>query len=264
MVEALTRDHAVELITDTAALHIRLGRYKGLNNTRVAGELDWPEGLEDTQFKNCVIEAADLSGVDFEGATFEDCAFRGTSFRSARLRSSRFTDCRFYIDDLVVDFRYAELREASFERCDLSMACFQRAGAYGLRLQACQAQGADFSQADFSLAMTRKKTLVSLECEDCNLAYADFSNTNLAGVTLRGCRLIHGLFQYCDMRDADLRDSDLTNLDANQLSLKGVDLRGATFNNLDPRVIDMGDARVDPEQAQALLGAMDIEVCLPD
>ena len=52
--------------------------------------------------------------------------------------------------------------------------------------------------------------------------------------------------------------SALENIEGRGLVLIGADLRGATFNNLNPREMDLTGVRVDAEQGMLLLQAMGI------
>ena len=60
---------------------------------------------------------------------------------------------------------------------------------YGLRVIACNAQGADFSNADVSMAIGREGGLCDATFERTNLAYADLSAMDLSRCRLTGCAI---------------------------------------------------------------------------
>ena len=165
-----------------------------------------------------------------------------------------FSGCRAWeADEAPADFSYADLREAVFERCDVSMASFHRARAYDLSLSECQAQGADFSQLDTRLPVQTRTPMVRCTMSRCNLSYADLARIDLTGADLSGSRLLEANLDECCLRDADLRDADLNNVSGRGFDIAGADLRGAVFNNLDPRHLDLQGVRIRPEQVPLLL-----------
>ena len=249
-------------IATTDALCARLADDSALHNCRLEGAFAWPEAQIEVAFKDCEFVGCVLRGADLEGSQFSNCTFANVSLRSANMRDCEFTNCRFFIEEVASDFRYAQLRDACFERCDLTTVNFERASAHGLRLIRCQAQGVDFSNVDFGLTLARSQSLVSFEVRDSNLAYADLSGTYLPGAIITDCRLVHAVLQGCILSNAILVDTDLCNIQASGLKLDGADLRGALFNNLDPRTVDLAGARVSAEQGLSLLASLGIEVDL--
>ena len=232
-----------------------------LKGAVIEGGFSWPAENIEASFKECRFERCIFAGAELEGSEFRDCEFAQTSLRGANLRDAQFIDCKLYSAERPTDFRYAELRDVIFQGCDLTTARFERANAYGLKLLRCQAQGADFSSVDFGMTLARNHTAVDFECCDSNLAYADFSGTYLCGAGFKDTRLVHGVFQNCDLSKASLIDCELDNIEAQNLSLAGADLRGSRFNNLDPRKVDLAGAKIDADQALTLLQAMGIEIC---
>jgi fluoroquinolone resistance protein len=208
------------------------------------------------------LRGQDFGRADLAGSVFLDCRLSGASFRSADLGGARFEGCRAWEPDSPegADFTYANLREASFVRCDLSMAVLSRCQAYDLTLLDCQAQGADFSQMDTRLPVATRTPLVACRLRGCNLAYADLSRVDLSGADLTGSRLIEALLDDCCLRDATLVDCDLHNLSGRAMVLAGADLRGAVFNNLDPRVIDLRGVRITPAQVAMLVEPLGVVI----
>ena len=68
--------------------------------------------------------------------------------------------------------------------------------------------------------------------------------------------LLHGT----NLQRACLQNNEMHNLAAEGLSLQGADLRGSIFNNLDPRLIDLSDVIMTPEQMVYLAHCLDIQL----
>lgn len=188
------------------------------------------------------------------------CRLSGASFRGADLSGAHFVACKAWEPDTPegADFSFANLREARFERCDLSMATLSRARGYDLLLEDCQAQGADFSQLDTRMPLAIQEPPVACTLRGCNLSHADLSRIDLSGADLSGSRLLEALLDDSSLRGADLSGCDLNNISGRGLDLTGADLRGATFNNLDPRRVDLTGVRITPEQVTMLLEPLGI------
>ena len=213
----------------------------------------------------------DLSGQNFASedlreAVFERCCLIGTNFRSANLSDAIFTHCTaFSVDSgASADFSFANLKEAQFESCDLTACTFANMSAYDLSLVNCQLQGADLSGADFRLPIGAASEMAAFTMTDCNFAYGNLSNTYLKSCRLTNNRMIEAVFHNCALDEAELRGSDLCNISAQALSLIGADLRDTTFNNLNPKNIDLSGVRVGLEQAMQLLEALEIIVEVSD
>lgn len=209
----------------------------------------------------------DLSGLDFQqadltNATFDNCTLSGTNFRSANLTGACFDRCHLFDPDenLAADFSFATLIEARFQHCDLTTVTFTNCRAYGLVLEHCQAQGSDLSNCDFTLPIGSDTGLAAFTMSHCNFAYGDLSNTFLKGCKLTDNRMVEALLHNCVLDDAVFTGSDLSNISGRGMSLKGADLRGATFNNLNPREIDLDGVQITLEQTLWLLIPLGVEV----
>ena len=211
------------------------------------------------------------AGVDFaggvlEGVCFEECDFAGAVFRNANLAEAQFIGCSFFATEpeTTCDFALSTLREATFERCDLTAARLERSRAYDLRLLDCNAGGLDLSYADFGLGIGgrggRDSSFASATFDGCNLPWADFTGVDLSGCALTKCRLLEAVFAEANLSGADLRDSELHNIVVRNAQLTGADLRGATFGNLDPRSVALERVRIYPEQALMLLQPLQVDV----
>jgi fluoroquinolone resistance protein len=149
------------------------------------------------------------------------------------------------------------LREASFDRCNLTIVQFTGCRGYGLRFNGCQMQGSDFAKSDFRLPVA-DADLVELVITDCNLSFANLAHNFLKEATLTNNRMLECCLDYCDLRDADLSGSELHGISSVGVSLAGADLRGADFSQLDPRQVDLTGTKIYQSQSFVLLDALGI------
>ena len=213
-----------------------------------------------------VFDNTDFTAVELSGVTFDACDFIDVRFRRAELTDARFHRCSFFRADpsASCDFSFANLRDATFERCDLTTAVMQKVRAFGLTMEGCVAGGIDFSGADFTLSRAGAEGLASATFKGCNMPWADFTGVTLSDCELTGCRLIEAIFNQATLAKANLKGSDICGIEAHGLTLVGADLRGTTFNNLDVRVTDLTGTKLRPEQALMLLTPLGIDIDVND
>jgi len=216
-------------------------------------------------FEHQDLRDADFDRQDLTGCRFVNCRISGASFRGADMVGAYFEGCAGWeanakgaTADTGVDFSFADLREAGFVRCDLSLARLVRIRGYDLTMEHCQLQGADLSHADFALPIATREPPVAAVLRHCNLSHADLSHVDLTGADLSGSRLMEALLHETCLRRADLSGTDLNNVSGRGMILAGADLRNAAFNGLDPRLVDLTGVRITSGQAPMLLGALGI------
>jgi fluoroquinolone resistance protein len=206
----------------------------------------------------------DFSHCELAGAQFVDCQLAGASFRGAELCGACFERSQLFNPEAEqrADFCYADVREARFSNCDLTTVDFSHCRAYGLVVEHCQAQGVDLSNADFALPITRGSAsgLAEFTMDHCNFAYGDLSNTFLKACRLTNNRMVEALLHNTVLDQACLCGSDLSNISGKGMSLAGADLRAASFNNLDPRTLDLTGVRITPDQGWMLLATLGLEI----
>ncbi|MBL1517710.1 hypothetical protein ELD49_29160, partial [Klebsiella pneumoniae] len=74
-----------------------------------------------------------FSHKDLSDLTFTACTFIRSDFRRANLRDMTFVNCKFIEQGDIegCHFDVADLRDASFQQCQLAMANFSNANCYG-------------------------------------------------------------------------------------------------------------------------------------
>ncbi|MFQ1826984.1 pentapeptide repeat-containing protein [Aeromonas veronii] len=85
---------------------------------------------------------------DVEGEQFSECRFIGCNFSWLDQSDSRFIDCSFYDRESERGslLQGCDLREASFLRCDLTMADCSRSLCLGLDLRRVDLQGVQINE----------------------------------------------------------------------------------------------------------------------
>ncbi|CAJ1773622.1 Pentapeptide repeat protein [Aeromonas salmonicida] len=147
-------------------------------------------------FEGKRFEQQDVEEEQFDGCRFVDCNFSWLD-----LSESRFVDCTFYEREreLGCQLQGCDLREASFLRCDLTLADLSRSQCLGLEMRDCQAMGINFAHASFANQITVK----SYFCE-AHLTGNNFSYANFDGCLLERCELSGNRWQGWGPRWRDL------------------------------------------------------------
>lgn len=214
----------------------------------------------------CSVTGGEFAGCNFahgdlHDCTFSDCDFAGCNFRGANLSHTSFEHCEFNDSaaEHPADFSQSTLRECHFQRCNLSVVDILRCSGYGLVFEHCQMQGADLSKSDFTLPIGDTR-LADLIIRDCNFSFGNLSNNYLAGCEITSTRMIEACLDYVDLSKSNLQDSELHNIAAIGLIITDADLRGATFNNLNPRDIDLEGVKLHPSQLLMLVEPLGVDV----
>ncbi|HCN6743843.1 TPA: Qnr family pentapeptide repeat protein, partial [Escherichia coli] len=156
-----------------------------------------------------------FTGEKVENSTFFNCDFSG-----ADLSGTEFIGCQFYDRESQkgCNFSRANLKDAIFKSCDLSMADFRNINALGIEIRHCRAQGSDFRGASFMNMITTRTWFCSAYITNTNLSYANFSKvvlekcelwenrwmgTQVLGATFSGSDLSGGEFSSFDWRAAN-------------------------------------------------------------
>ena len=199
---------------------------------------------QDSVFENQCFENHSFANQNLSHAKFSRCKFYQCDFSRAEMVEAHFENCSFIQQGELegCDFQYANLHDASFKQCQLSMSQFIGANCFGIEIRECDLKGANFLQARFANQISHNVYFCSAYITASNLSYANmerlciekcelFENrwigTNLQGTSLQGSDLSRGEFSE-DMwsgvriRDCDLSESDLTGLDPRRVDLTGV------------------------------------------
>ncbi len=198
--------------------------------------------------KNQVFSEQRFNQKQFSGEEIHDCKFLRCCFDSIDLSETTFVNCIFYDDEMQkgCSFQNAQLKDASFKHCDLTMADFKNIQALGLEIRECKATGADFNGASFMNMITTRSWFCSAFMTKNNFSYANFSKVilekcelwenrwtgaNVRGTNFSGSDLSGGEFTEFDWNDVNITHCDLTNSDLGELNLRKVDLDGVKIDD---------------------------------
>ena len=206
--------------------------------------------IKDKCFEGVRFEQQDLAGEQFQG-----CRFIGCNFSRLDLGESRFVDCSFYDRESEQNclLQGCNLREASFLRCDLTMADFSHSQCLGLELRDCQAMGINFSRASFANQITVKSYFCEAHLPGNNFSYANFEGCLLEKCELSGNRWLGANLFGASLAGSDLSGSEFGQLDWSRINLQGCDLRQCDLPGLDLRRVNLHGVQINEDQQQALL-----------
>jgi len=238
-------------------------------------------------FSHADMRDATAIGAQFRGADFERANFEGADLSKANIVSARLVDASFQRAKLKganvagcemtgADFSGANLSKASLRFCRLRFAKFTGAIFVHADLHKADMEFMKLPSADFRLAKLSQALLTGSFIPKGNFAGANLTHSGLAEID----------WERADLRNADLTgctffmaasrsglvDSDLAsegsrtgfytddfsdqNYKAPELirkaNLRGADLRGAKLDKTDFYLVDLRDAKYDPDQAEHL------------
>jgi uncharacterized protein YjbI with pentapeptide repeats len=118
-------------------------------------------GRPGVDWRRCLFDRQDLSGIDLTGANLRD-----SSFNRADLSKSRLVD----INGFGVKFLSTNLQNAVLDGARLEAADFTKADMTGASLK-----DADLRRASLFRAILKNSNLAGVQMRDTNTSFADFS-----------------------------------------------------------------------------------------
>ncbi|PKG85149.1 Qnr family pentapeptide repeat protein [Colwellia sp. 75C3] len=204
----------------------------------------------------------DFSNTDLKAMHFQHCDFYHCNFNKADLTDAIFIECSFIEQGSIegCQFEYANLRDASFKQCRLSMSSFIGASCLGIEFRSCDLKGTNFSKASFENQVSRLVYFCSAYITDCNLSYA-----NLSGVRIEKCDLFENRWNGANLRGASLIGSDLSRGEFSedaweQFQMQDCDLTHIELNGLNIRRVKLDGVKICEWQQEQLLAALGILV----
>jgi uncharacterized protein YjbI with pentapeptide repeats len=227
---------------------------------------------EDANLQSARLETADLGGAFLDRAILRDADLRGARLSSASL--------------IAADLSGARVDEADFSGADLSGAILRELNLTTARFDGCRFAGADLSRSDLEGLALPEAEFAGANLSHALLTASRMPGANFQGARLRGAGLAEVEWERADLRDADLREAafhlgssrsglvgspiacegsrtgfytdDYNEQDfkspeeIRKANLVGADLRGAIIKGVDFYLVDLRDARVDPEHVPHL------------
>ncbi len=231
----------------------------------------------DAQFQKAdltgaVFEQAELDGANFDGAVlsraFLNASLTGSSFRNATLIGTSFVGCR--LDGS--DFTGANLQFANLESTHLTSCCFDGACLERVSLMRAVLEAVCWADVVMEHANLRDACLTGSQLQGARLCWTDFSNARLADIDwenadLRFANLNGATFHMgssrgglvfspfaCEGSKTGFYTDELHEQhfkapeEIRKANLRGADLRGAFLGAADFYLVDLRNAKMDPEQ----------------
>lgn len=199
---------------------------------------------------------------EFSDQVLENIIFDNCDFRSVDLSNTVFKNCIFYNSNTGFGcvFDRANLKNASFQSCDITVCSFKFVDALGLEIVKSKAQGADFSNASFVNKITSRTWFSMAYIKESNLSYANFERAVLEKCELWGNRWNGANFSGASLKGSDLTDCELHEINWSEADFTYCDLRGSSISGLDLRRVNLEGVTIDSLQATHLLSELDITV----
>lgn len=214
-------------------------------------------------FRRAILRNAELSQADLMFADLRDADLRAAKLEGAVLQGAKIAGA---------DFRAANLKQANLAKLVLREANFLGADFPAANLRGADLQGMELPNADFCAADLLGADLTGSRMPGANFRGAMLGSTGLAGVDweradLRGACLANASFYMGSSRsglvhsplacegsrtgfytDEFYEQSFKAPEAIRKANLRGADLRGAKIEDIDFYLVDLRDAKLEPEQ----------------
>ncbi|OJV51255.1 MAG: hypothetical protein BGO31_05305 [Bacteroidetes bacterium 43-16] len=147
-------------------------------------------------------------------AEYEQCTFRNCDFSAANLNRFKFIDCKFIDCNLsMASLADTVMNKVVFERCKLLGLHWFQCDRFMFAVWFKESALSNSSFYGFNI----KKTVF----EKCDLKDVDFSGADMTECKLKGCDLLHAMFDNTTLIKADLSTAFNFSLNPNLNKLKG-------------------------------------------
>lgn len=183
---------------------------------------------ENSVFKDCLFEKANLGGMEITDCEFHDCSFPVTIFSETTFTNCRFERCKFnhimvespqFTECSIIDSEYAGamILEGTFRDVSIEGSSFER-----LTVRGGSWRDVDIFESSIFMSMWIELNMVKTkfrECRlhrilfqrDCVLEKIDFSSSTLRLVNASGLNLSSSVFQRTSGELCDFSESVITN-----------------------------------------------------
>jgi uncharacterized protein YjbI with pentapeptide repeats len=200
---------------------------------------------------------ANLAAADFSSATLWQADLREAKLLGAKLDDADFTGAHFGKAELIgVDLRRVTLRDACFAGANMTQVQWEdshitNAQLQGATLAGAHLTGTSFPNADLRNANLQNAGLAEIDWEQADLWRADLrgatfhmgsSRSGLVGSSI-ACEGSKTGFYTDDYEDMTFKRPE----EIRKANLCGADLRGVNAKGVDFYLVDLRDAKLDPE-----------------
>jgi uncharacterized protein YjbI with pentapeptide repeats len=201
--------------------------------------------LEEANLTSCCLKKADLTRAKLTQAIFSFTDLFGASLIQANLTSADLRAAQL----AGAKFRGAILKHAQLEDVYMPDAMLREANLQGAHLSGSIMPGADFREANLSGAYLAEIDWEGADLRGANLKGATFhmgsSRSGLVGSPI-ACEGSKTGFYTDDYEDMHFKRPE----EVRKGNLRGADLRGANITGIDFYLVDLREARLDPDQLE--------------
>ncbi len=263
-------DHAIVVEADFVAANLPDSSFE---KALAVGASFEGANLHNANLYQISLESASLRGADLQGcnvrkaklcrADLSDACLRGAELSEANLVGATIENADFSgsnlqkVDARHLDFRTVNLANARMEQASLNGANFEDvvwhdAAVHHARLCRAHLTGSRFSNAD----------LRATDLSGAGLGEIDWENANLRGANLSGATFHMGSSRSGMVNSPIASEGSRTGFYTDDLeelyfkspeevrkaNLRGADLRDANIEHVDFYLVDLRDAKLDPDQ----------------
>ncbi|MDQ7032713.1 MAG: DUF2169 domain-containing protein [Desulfonauticus sp.] len=231
----LTREEVIEIYKKTKSLEGRILSGLDLSGLDLKGVNLKGAICIGTNFKNTILDGANLSGViardaDFSGASMKNTVsikgiFTGSSIKEANLQGAYLKMCSLdKVDFTATDFQNARIEMVIFQGANFKDTNMQNTKIKMSMLNETKMSKVNLSSSELEKCMFQKSSLKEVDFTSSYIKSTQFFETKAENVSFRRSTIDNGrmgkesFFQYTDFRDTEMiqacfRESDLSNSD---------------------------------------------------
>lgn len=203
-------------------------------------------------FRGADLRRANFSHADLGGCIIEAARIEGADFSHANLRRASMTGMPLY--------------QARLHRTNLSEACLTRTNLEGVKLERVSFRRAHLENALLTGSRMRHVSFREAKFRGAGLADVDWEGVDLRGAVMKGAIFHMGNTRTGLVNSPIALEGSMTGFYTDEYAeqhfkapeqirkanLRGADLRGAKIEGADFYLVDLRDAKLDPDQVKYL------------
>lgn len=216
--------------------------------------------LQDIDFSNVDFSKAYLYKCNFFKTTLKKADFSNSTINQSNMRLAKCNEANFRNTDIKnvcaikSVFNNADLSYGRLDRVCLNTAYFIEAEMREISFDKCDLCGVDFSKANlhkavFKNAIISKSKFIKTDLKmvnfehakfcECIFKFVDLSEANMQGVLFENAYIKGGLFKGTDISRADLSKQDMKECIFEECKLVGTDFSGAKLKKASFKSADL-------------------------
>ncbi|WLD94599.1 pentapeptide repeat-containing protein [Alkalihalobacillus sp. AL-G] len=202
-----------------------------ITNPKIPSELDSIDLKEKLQYEQhfnmCIIRDCEINGETIEKLCFENVVFKNVTFYD-------------------VSFRFLELTDVMFEKCDLSNVDFSDAIVHRVHMKDCKMVGMNLAGS----------ALRNISLDGCIGNMAAFGYSDCKNVQFRNSSLCNSDFFESKFKNVVFEQCDINGANLSGTVLKGIDLSSCTFEKLVVSIENLEGCIITSDQAVGFAKAL--------